>query len=248
MSIPEGFTGPAGPPVQFGVGIIAPYDFALDRELWRWVPDFVSLHITRTPNVGKPVNLEMASEVSDDDDIRAAVGSLTVIEPRTIAYACTSGSFVHGLSGELHLRETIRSEGGAPAVTTSGGLLTALESLGVRRLGVATPYVPEVTEALHKFLAEADVETVSSQALGLDERIWTVPYTTTYRLIEQADHPEAEAIFVSCTNLATFDLIAPLEQRLGKPIITANQVTVWAALRDIGLSAKGADQRLIAQT
>lgn len=75
-----------------------------------------------------------------------------------------------------------------------------------------------------------------------------MPYETTHRLIERTNHQDAEAIFVSCTNLATYDLIAPLEMRLGKPILTANQVTMWAALRGVGLDAMGPDQRLIAQS
>ena len=40
---------PVPPLPQTGIGIVAPYDFALDHELWRWVPDDVTLHVTRTP-------------------------------------------------------------------------------------------------------------------------------------------------------------------------------------------------------
>ena len=39
-----------GRPDQVGIGVVIPYDFALDRELWRWVPAQVSLHPTRTPS------------------------------------------------------------------------------------------------------------------------------------------------------------------------------------------------------
>jgi maleate isomerase len=52
--------------------------------------------------------------------------------------------------------------------------------------------------------------------------------------------------FVSCTNLATYDLIAPLERELGKPVLTANQVTMWAALRVAHKAAVGPGQRLLA--
>ncbi len=248
MAIPEGYPGPPGPGAQVGVGVIAPFDFALDRELWRWAPDEVSLHLTRTPLVDEPVNLELADQVSDDADVRTATRSLIVGEPHVIAYDCTSGSFVHGLDGERRLRELIRGEGNAAAVTTSGALLAALEVLGVRRVGVATPYVSEVTAGLLTFLDDAGVTVVSDAQLGLDERIWTVPYMTTYGLIESADHPDAEAVFVSCTNLPTYDLITSAERRLGKPVITANQVTMWAALRDIGFGAIGPGQRLIERT
>ena len=44
----------AGP---VGIGVVVPYDLALDRELWRWVPERVSLHLTRTPYEDIPVGL-----------------------------------------------------------------------------------------------------------------------------------------------------------------------------------------------
>jgi maleate isomerase len=64
--------------------------------------------------------------------------------------------------------------------------------------------------------------------------------------VRRADRPDADAIVVSCTNVPTYDLIAPLEAELGKPIVSANQVTMWAALRAVGLSAVGPGQRLLA--
>ena len=90
--------------------------------------------------------------------------------------------------------------------------------------------------------------TVSSAHLGLDARIWKVPYETTAQLVRDADSPDAEAVFVSCTNLPTYDLIAPLEHELGKPVLTANQVTMWAALRVAGAAPVGNEQRLLAVT
>jgi maleate isomerase len=53
-------------------------------------------------------------------------------------------------------------------------------------------------------------------------------------------------VFVSCTNLPTYDVIAPMEAELGIPVLTANQVTMWAALRRTGHRALGTGQRLLA--
>lgn len=239
------YTGPSGPASQVGLGVIAPYDFVLDRELWRWTPDSVSLHLTRTPFVDRPVSLEMASTISNDADIRAATRNLVVTEAPVIAYACTSASFVHGIPGESRLRATISEASTARAVTTSGALLAAVHHLGIRSLSVATPYVKELGDALVAFLGTAGVNVTGTVHLGLDHRIWTVPYARSYDLIEQADHPDADAIFVSCTNLPTYDLIAPAEARLGKPILTASQVTMWAALRELGVPAVGPGQTLL---
>ena len=48
------------------------------------------------------------------------------------------------------------------------------------------------------------------------------------------DTDDAQALFISCTNLPTYDLIEPLEAALGKPVLTANQVSVWEGLRIAG--------------
>jgi maleate isomerase len=228
--------------------VVAPFDLALDRELWRWVPDDVSLYITRTPYVAEPVSIELAEAVSDETAVSQGTRNVMAAGPLVVAYACTSGSFVHGVAGERNLAAAMRAAGAPAAVTTSGALLEALTALRVRRVAVATPYVAGVTTRLHDFLAEAGVVTVSSAHLGLTGDIWKVPYETTAQLVRDADSTTADAVFVSCTNLATYDLIGPLERELGKPVLTANQVTMWAALRVARAAAVGPGQRLLSAT
>jgi maleate isomerase len=234
-----------GPAPQVAVGVVTPFDFALDREIWRWTPGEANLLLTRTPFVDEPVNIALAEAVSDRETVRRATRDVLVPEPASVAYACTSGSFVGGRAGERRLVETMCAAGAPRAVTTSGALLEALAALDVRRVAVATPYVEEVTDRLAEFLAEAGVDVVSRGQLGLESRIWTVPYDVTVQLVRATDSPAAEAVFVSCTNLPTYDVIGPLERELGKPVLTANQVTLWAALRQAGSRAVGADQRLL---
>jgi maleate isomerase len=248
MAIPAAGIGarvPPEPSAQRHLGVVAPFDLALDRELWRWTPDDVSLHIARTPYYPVHVGVEMAATVSNVDDVREATRILTPLEPEAVAYACTSGSFLGGLAGEELVRRAMCDGGAARAVTASGALLEALAEVGASRVAIATPYVSDVTDHLVDFLAEAGVETVSRTDLRLEGRIWTVPYERTQELIIAADHVDAEAIFVSCTNLATYDLIARVEEALGKPVLSANQVTMWAVLTAIGRAAVGPGQRLL---
>ncbi len=241
-------SGVPGTAPQRGIGVVAPFDLALDREMWRWVPDDVSLYITRTPYVAEPVSIELAEAVSDETAVSQGTRDVVTAEPLVVAYACTSGSFVHGVAGERRLVAAMRGAGAPQAVTTSGALLQALAAIEVRRLAVATPYVANVTARLRDFLVEAGVATASSAYLGLAADIWKVPYETTAELIRDADSPDAEAVFVSCTNLPTYDLIAPLERELGKPVLTANQVTLWAALRLAAAAAVGPGQHLVERT
>lgn len=226
---------PEGPGVPRFLGVVSPYDMALDRELWRWMPLEVTPAFARTPFHALVVDAAMASAIGEDAEIRATAQCLRAISPEAAVYACTSGSFVNGVQGARRISGAIGEEVGAPAVTTSEALIEAIELLGVSRLAVATPYVPELTARLEDFLAEEGREVTGCVGLGLDKFIWHVPYRVTADLIRQADSDEAEAVFVACTNLPTFDLIEPLERELGKPVLTANQVTAWAGLRRLGL-------------
>ena len=235
-----------GLPGQHGIGVVAPFDFALDRELWRWVPEDVSLYLTRLPFFTTPMTVEMAVACGDRRAMRRATRDVLTPEPAVVAYACTSGSFVDGALGEQVLRRTMLDAGAPAACTTSGALIDALAVLGVGRLAVATPYVEPVTRRLVGYLAENGVRTVSCEGLGLLGNIWRVTYAQVVEIVQAADTDDAEALFISCTNVPTYDLIEPLEQALGKPVLTANQVTMWAALRAMGRTAVGGGQLLAA--
>jgi arylmalonate decarboxylase len=47
---------------------------------------------------------------------------------------------------------------------------------------------------------------------------------------------EADAIFISCANIHSIDVIDVLERVLKKPVITSNQAALWHALRTVGLN------------
>lgn len=234
-----------GPVRQRGIGVVAPFDFALDRELWRWVPDDTSLHLTRTPFVPVEVSLDMARMVSEHETLRDAVRALHAVQPEVIAYACTSGSFVGGTAGERAMAAAMSEAAALPAVTTSGALLEALAEIGARRIAVVTPYTKSVTDALEDFLGEAGVAVTGRAYLGLTREIWKVAYHDVTTMARQAVAGPSDALFISCTNLPTYDVIAHLEADLRIPVLSANQVTVWSALRRMGVAAVGAGQTLI---
>ncbi|MGV0581171.1 Asp/Glu racemase [Mycolicibacterium elephantis] len=236
---------PPPPLQQVGIGVVTPYDFALDRELWRWVPDDVSLYVTRLRYAPLPVTVDMAVHVSDADNVVAGAANVLAVSPMVTAYACTAGSFVKGMAGEAALVAAMQAAGAPAAVTTSGSMLAGLRHLGVRRVATVTPYTADLTIGLTSYLMEAGLEVVATSGLGLTSNIWAVPYEQTAELVRSTDVPDAEAVVISCTNLPTFDLIARLEAELRKPVLTANQVTMWAALRVAGRKAVGQGQRLL---
>ncbi|WP_300344494.1 hypothetical protein [Nesterenkonia sp.] len=226
----------------------------------------LDLLFTRTRFEPLAVTVEQAREISQPELITEAVRAVSATDPAGYIYGCTSGSFVRGLAGERRLAEAIRTAGREAAaraafavdaasaaaeprqstsaaepaaVTTSGALLDAVRALGADRVAAATPYDQAVGALFARFFAEAGVEVVHTVHLGLSGRIWTVPWQTTCELACRADHAEAEAVLLACTNLPSYEILDQLEQDLGKPVISANQATVWAALRQLGFDYYG---------
>ncbi|WP_444875926.1 maleate cis-trans isomerase family protein, partial [Streptomyces alfalfae] len=181
-----------GPHPQRGVGVVAPFDFVLDRELWRWVPDEVSLHLTRTPYVPVEVSLDLARLVSEHETLADAVRALSAAEPEVLAYACTSGSFVGGIAGERAMCAAMTREGAVASVTTSGALIEALGELGARRVALVTPYTWSVTEVLEEYLAESGVSVTARAYLGLTRHIWKVSYRDVAEMARQAVRDNAD--------------------------------------------------------
>lgn len=236
---------PSPPLQQAGIGVVVPYDFALDRELWRWLPNDVSLHITRMPHAPMPATLEMAVHISDPETAAQSVMDVSAVSPLVMAYACTSGSFVGGPMAERALVAAMMGAGALAALTTSGALLQALRHLEITRIATATPYTADLTVGLTAFLGESGIEVTAATGLGLISDIWTVSHEVTMQLVRETDTDDADAVFISCTNMPTFDVIAALEAELHKPVLTANQVTIWHALSLIGRKAVGPGQQLM---
>ncbi|QDP97195.1 Asp/Glu racemase [Microlunatus elymi] len=230
---------------RLAVGIVVPHDMALDRELWRWAPDDVSLLFTRTPYSPLEVTTELVIDLSDPEMIGRTATDLVSAEPLAYAYGCTSGSFINGVAGEHAIVDAITTTTGRPSITTSGALVTAIRELGLRRVAVANPYRLDISIAFERYLDEVGIAVAGSRNLDLRHDIWHVGYPVTRELLLSADSPDADGIVVCCTNLATYDLIAEVEATIGKPVISSNQATVWALLRLVGAPAIGPGQRLL---
>ncbi|GAA2526361.1 hypothetical protein GCM10010398_08760 [Streptomyces fimbriatus] len=116
-------------------------------------------------------------------------------------------------------------------------------------MALVTPYTVSVTRALEGYVARAGVTVTGCAYMGLTRHIWKVTYREVVdmarRAVVRGRLGAADALFLSCTNLPTCDAIPQLEAELRIPVITANQVTMWAALRRLGTRAVGPYQALI---
>jgi maleate isomerase len=106
-------------------------------------------------------------------------------------------------------------------------------------VGLGTPYEEPLGRALADLLVEAGFEPVSLVNLAYtdEEDVVAASDDVVIDLADRARTPDAEAVFLACTNLPTVPLLPGLRERLGVPVLTANQVLIEAALRRAAASA-----------
>jgi maleate isomerase len=219
------------------LGIIYPADGALDHEYWELVPSGVSVHITRISVPQEEQTLAVLEAQTQSEDIEKAAADLNVIRLDAIAYACTSGSFVHGVGSDLEIIRRLETASGVPCTTTTTAAVRALKTLGSKKISVVTPYPEEINARLKSFLEDSGFQVLTLKGLGLYREIFNQPAGAAYRLAKAADSGAADAIFISCTNFRSVEVLQALEQDLGKPVLSANQVTVWDLLRLAGVNS-----------
>ena len=224
------------------LGIVVPVSNGnLEPDMVMLRPPGVSLHFSRAggydldqvPNSDQMRAFALASLDQVLDDLRP-------LSPDLLLYGCTSATLAHGPAFDRAFAEEIERKLGAPAVTAAGAVAAALDDLGVRRYGFASPYVRQLGEEAIAFFAECGFEAVSNAHVGSDLDNSAMTALTPQEVFDlgcSADRPEAEALVISCTDIRAVEAIAALEQRLGKPVITSTQALIHSVIKRLGLAA-----------
>lgn len=176
--------------------------------------------------------LEMGSAAR----LAAGVGELKARGAQAVVWACTSASFVFGWDGAHEQVRELSEKAGLPASSTSFAFARAVQALGAERVAIAATYPEDVADHFRAFLKAAGAEVVAMRGSGIitAAEVGTWGREEVLRLARAGDHPDAQAVLLPDTALHTAAWIPDLEEAVGKPVLTANQVTVWEGLRLLG--------------
>lgn len=131
-----------------------------------------------------------ASDISHD------LRMIAEVRPDVVLYGCTSGT----LTSDAQLAQGIRAVSGAHSFTAAGALVAAIKSLGAKR----PPFLGEINTQAMAFLAQNQIETIKCVDIGREPGNYGQAELTPDEVIDlacAADHPEAEAIVLSCTDM-----------------------------------------------
>ena len=212
-----------------GLGLIIPsVNTMSELQFNHFAPPGLSVHAARARVAGpwrRPLP-QMADEIALSAQLLADCG------PDLIVFHCTETSMIEGPEGEGRILDIIRDATGIEAFATSRLVLEALRALAIRKVVVLSPYPNN--NGVMRYLGETGFTIIHDVALGLTAREFAA--VTPQRWLELAqehDRPEADGIFLSCTNTTQIEAIAEIEQALGKPVVNSNQAVLWGVMKHV---------------
>ena len=220
-------TGLPVPEPRARVGLIIPsVNTYSEPQFNHFAPEGLGIHIARARVAG-----EWKRPLPDmKDEIESAAKLLSDCAPDVIVFHCTDTSMTQGPQGEVRILDIVRNATGIDALATSRLVLEALQTLGMKKLVLLTPY--KSNKPVIDYLTAAGLSVVQDVALGLEAKEFgSVTPRQWAELAEQNDRPAADGIFLSCTNTTQIEAIADIESKLGKPVVNSNQAVLWGCVR-----------------
>ena len=215
---------PQKPPIGL---IVLQTDETIEPDFKRYFADHPSpLYVSRIPS-GQTVTHQSLSQMQTDLTAAADLLPKGLSFP-VIGYGCTSASSV---IGSVRIEKLV--EGACDVDTVTNPLratVAACAARGLSRIALLSPYIEEVNEPLRAAFAQNGVDMSVFGSFGEAEEAKVVRISTASVVdaaVKLGADPLVEGVFLSCTNLRTYDAIPAIEQALGKPVLSSNQALAW---------------------
>lgn len=175
-------------------------------------------------------------QTADPRNLAVAAAMLAPRSCAAVVWACTSGSFVHGLASSREQAEAIGAIVGAPATSAALALARAAAHLG-STVEVLSPYDGEVSRRFVAFLDEAGVQVSTLTRLGSASaaRSQSIDLAQEIELHHAVHGWSPLPLLIPDTAIDSLSLVAALEEQFRRPLVTANQACLWDGLRLAGI-------------
>ena len=216
--------------------IILQSDETIEQEIRATLPSNISINHSRIP-CDKIVSSENLSQMQID--LPTASELLPKIKYDSIGYACTSGATIIG-SSEVEKLISSKQESGLvtdPIKATKEALI----NLNCHNIAFVSPYEQSVTEAMRLNLHHDGFKIKDQISFNEndDTVVARIAEEDSLKAIIDIGRNDVDAIFISCTNLKTFNIIDKAEKVLQKPVISSNQALIWHMLKPLKINKKG---------
>lgn len=226
-----------------------------EAEWWAMAPPGVSVHAARvTARAPWAVWNAGRTAVTLADDLRRGADQLGAMRLSAMSVAHTSSSVVGGAGWDDATITAMRAIVGAGVHVTTNGrdTLAALAASGVRRPFLVLPawFGDETVAAAVTYYAAHGATPAAHLRYDPGDRWRNVPPQDLYprgmgmaqevepllTQITAACPGDADGVFIAGTGFRCVAIIEAAEQTLGRPVVTANQASLWQCLRLSGIA------------
>jgi len=208
-----------------------------EPDFWGVLPKHITLHIARMGLT----QVEANSTLRIVQEIETESRKLADVDVDVIFFAATAPSSRNGIGYDRELVARIEAASGKPATTASTALLEALRALSAKSIVLGAPWSDAVNRTTAGFIEANGFSVLAQETLGLVDNldIGLLDPQSAYDVGRRVDRSGADAVMLACGNWSTFSVIDRLERDLGKPVLTTNQVSLWHALKMMGMRPLG---------
>lgn len=199
-----------------------------------------SCHVSRVrmKNV-TPSELKTMEQSSKENALALSDAGVDVI-----CYACLVAMMVAGKgchrTAETELFQTTRENGApTPVITSAGALLEALSVMQAKKISIITPYMKPLTQVVTDYLAAEGFVVVDSISREISDnlKVGTLHPLSLIDIVEHLNTKEADVIILSaCLQMPSLEAIPLVEDKLGKPVISAATAMTYSILRSLNLA------------
>jgi maleate isomerase len=235
------------------IGVLTPHaDVGPESELRAMAPSGVAIHAARVPfgamaaggGMDPTVALAPVRAFAEPPHVDDATELLAAAPLRAIGFGFTSSAYVLGPAGEADMIARLGAHArGIPVVAPCAAAVEALRLLGTRRVALVDPpwFDLELTGLGVAYYRAAGFHVVFAAAVELPSEQRAITPAGVHDWVAAHTPADAEAVMIAGNGFRAVGAISALEETLARPVLSANQVLLWAALR-----AAGADPARVA--
>jgi maleate isomerase len=228
------------------IGLLVPHaDVGPESELRAMAPVDIGLHSARVPfgamRAGGVMDATIAMApvraFAEPPFVDDAVELLAAAPIDSIAFGFTSSAYAIGADAEKAMVQRLTDRaGGIPVVAPCAASLDALSGFGAQSIALFSPpwFDAELNTLGRSYYEQAGFEVVTAMSCDLPSGQTLIePEAMAASILPNVgDH--ADAVVIGGNGFRAVGVIEHLEAELGRPVVTANQVLLWAALRAAG--------------
>ena len=214
------------------LGVLTPdFDPVPESEIAAMAPLGISVHSSRIARRPHPRGYTEAPHVDD------AVDRLAELAPRAILFGFSSSSYFIERQEEVELRTRLeRRVAGAKLLLPTLATVAALRVLQINRVAIMHPpwFSPETNANGERYYRGHGFDVIRCERMTPARRFTEVQPAEVFDRAKASVPRNAEALVIAGNGLRAVGTIAALEAELKRPVVTANQVLLWAALQHLG--------------